>query len=152
MQLDWIGVAFLALIIAISYQAIFRRPPKPSITKRSLTLRIEGIPTEKSSEALKRDLKSIIEQDTKLKDDSVAIVQHFLVPRDHRVACATATIRTSVAAKEVVKRLHQAGSSYPYCFDTVFHGITPLYENHGGADVEYVSSSTSITLRSFDIA
>lgn len=136
MQLNWAEVALLVLVTAISYKAIFRRTPKPLITKRLLTLRIEGIPADTSSEAIDNDFKSIIEQDPRLKDDSVAIIQHFLVPRDLRIACATATIRTSITAKEVVKRLHQAGSSYPYRFDTVFRGITPLYECREGADVE----------------
>jgi hypothetical protein len=101
-----------------------------------LTLRIDEVPTDKSHEALEHDLKSILEQDPGLKEDSIIIIQHFLVARDQTMACATATFCTSISANEVIRKLHLAKTNLPYRFDVKFYGITPLYEGHGGADVK----------------
>lgn len=136
-HLGWVGAAFLVLAIALGYRYTFRHPEKkPVMAKRWLTLRIEGIPTNKLEQAFERDFGSIVEQDPELKHASTAPKQHYLVPRNQKVACATATVYTSIPAKELVKKLHKAGSSFPYRFDLSFSGITPLYEGHGHVDAE----------------
>lgn len=136
-HLSWVGAAFLVLAIALGYRYTFRRPEKkPTIAKRWLSLRIEGIPTNNPKQVFERDFGSIIEQDPELKHASIAPKQHYLVPRNQKVACATVTIYTSIPAKEIVKKLHKAGSSFPYRFDVSFSGITPLYEGQGHVDAE----------------
>ncbi|KAF2176608.1 hypothetical protein K469DRAFT_812982 [Zopfia rhizophila CBS 207.26] len=133
-QLNWSKVFTGALF------TVFGRPPKKaSTTKRPLTLRIEEVPIDKSREDFEHDLKSIVKRDPDLKDDSIVLVQYFLVRRDQRMACATATLLTSIPVNEVIRKLRQAGSSLPYRFDAKFYGITPLYEGHEGADVDVIA-------------
>ncbi|ERF76578.1 hypothetical protein EPUS_05851 [Endocarpon pusillum Z07020] len=143
-QLNWgkhLTGALATLVITICCYALFWRPPKRTVStpKRFLTLRIDEVPIDKSREALEHDLKSVVERDPGLKEDSITIMQHSLVRRDQKMACATATFRTSIPANEVIRKLHQARSSLPYRFDVKFHGITPLYEGRGGTDVDVIA-------------
>jgi hypothetical protein len=107
-----------------------------STPKRLFTLRIGEIPIDKSREAFERDLRSIVDRDPDLKEDSITIMQHLLVRRNQRMACATATFHTSISANEVIRKPSKAGTSFPYRFDIKFYSITPLYEPKEGADVE----------------
>lgn len=129
----------LALAIVICYHILFWHPSKKTKAirpKRPFTLRIEGVQIGKSSNDLRCDLLSIIEGDTILKQDAITVETHSIVPRDQRIACATATFYTSIPKNEMMGRLRKAGTSLPYHFDDNFQGITPLYEARGGADVE----------------
>ncbi len=77
-------------------------------------------------EALKDDLKSMIERNQDLKDGVTMIDHHFLVQRDQNIACATATFHTSISANELVKKLNRARDGHRYHFDVNFQNITPL--------------------------
>ncbi|KAH8707497.1 hypothetical protein GQ44DRAFT_777431 [Phaeosphaeriaceae sp. PMI808] len=146
--------ALVALAIAICCHALFYRPlekmplekkasqiilQSTSTPKKLLTLRIDEVPIHKSREAFECDLRSIIDRDPGLKEDSNTIMQHLLVRRDQKIACATATFHTSIPANEVIRKLREAGIGLPYCFDSNFHGITPLYDAQEGADVDVIA-------------
>jgi hypothetical protein len=134
-QLGW-STAFIGALVALVI-AHFWRPPKTktSTIKRPLTLRIDEVPVNKLPETLECDIKSIVEGDPDLKAASITIERHFLVARDQKIACATATFYTSISADELISKLDRVRASHPYRFDVKFHGITPLYEA-AGADVE----------------
>lgn len=110
---------------------------KQNVTRKaSITLRIKEILIKMSSADLKRDLQSIVDQHPGLKEDCVTITQLTLIQMDQKIACATATFCTSFSAEELIRELKQAKAGFPYRFDVKFHGITPIYEAQGGADVE----------------
>ena len=122
------------IAIVMYYHVPFWRPSKNKKTlqsKRSSTLRIEGVQIDKSSDDLQRDLMSIIEGDPVLKQDAITVETHSIVPRDQKEACATATFHTSISRNEMMKRLCKAGASLPYRFDDNFQGIRPLYQARG---------------------
>ena len=130
--------ALLTLAVAICCHMLVWRPQKkksPQKKKRTLTLRIGEIPTHISRETLQCDLESLVKQDPFSKD-AITVMQVFLVQRNQKTACATATFHTSLPTNEVTEKSHQAATSLPYRFDDKFDGITPLYEASGGADVE----------------
>ncbi|KAL9022998.1 MAG: hypothetical protein Q9196_007438, partial [Gyalolechia fulgens] len=133
------GSLLFALAALLSYHLLFGHPPKKTkaiIPKKPFTLRIEEVQLGKSSNDLRRELLSLIESDSILKQDAITVEIHSIVPRDQRIACATATFHTSIPKSEMMGRLQKAGTSLPYLFDDDFQGITPLYEASGGADVD----------------
>ena len=128
-----------AVATVLCYHVLFWRPSKKTkttISKGPFTVRIEGVQIDKSSNELRCDLISIIEGDPVLKQDAIIVETHSIVPRDQKIACATATFHTSIPRREMMRRLCEAGASLPYRFDDNFQGITPLYEAGEGADVE----------------
>ncbi|KAL8939772.1 MAG: hypothetical protein Q9211_002590 [Gyalolechia sp. 1 TL-2023] len=135
------GSLLFALATLLCYHLLFGRPPKKtkaSIHKRPFTLRIE-VQLGTSSNDLRRDLLSLIESDSILKQDAITVEIHSIVPMDKRIAYATATFHTSIPKSEMMGRLSKARTSLPYLFDDDFQGITPLYEASGGADVDVIA-------------
>ena len=144
---NW-GTVFSILFtagIATCYHVLSLRPSekrKAIKTKKPLTLRIEGIHINKSMDDLQRELTSIIEGDPDLNQDAITVKTHAIVPRDQRIACATATFYTSIPKDEMTRRLRNASASPKasasplYRFDDDFQGVTPLYDAGGDADVE----------------
>lgn len=130
------GSILLSVVVVICCQLLFWRPPEKTKFRRPFTLRIEEVPINKSSNDLQCDLISIITGDSNLKQDAITIEIHSIVPKDQRIAYATATFDTSIPSNEMMKRLRIAGASLPYRFDDKFHGITPLYEASKDVDVE----------------
>jgi hypothetical protein len=135
--------ALVALAVIIYCQSFFWRThkkssPKKGVStpKRFVTLRIEEIPIDTSSAALTDNLRSLVNQHLDLKEDRITIDQPSPIQRNQKIACATATFHTRVPADELIRKLHQAEARPSYRFDVKFHGITPLYEAQGGADVE----------------
>lgn len=106
-----------------------QRPNKP------LTLRILEVPIDTTREQLKVNLESIISSDSGLRD-KVTLRLHSLVRRDRMSSCATVTFHASVSKVDLIKRLRQTSLDYPYKFDLDFYGITPVYEDPSGANVE----------------
>ncbi|KAH8894167.1 hypothetical protein GQ53DRAFT_858785, partial [Thozetella sp. PMI_491] len=113
---------------------LLRDPP----SYKSFSLRITAIPASTTQEELERDLASIIDEDSDLKQSVREIHYHYLVQRDSNLSCATATVSTSLPAKELIKKLSQACRIKSYHFDVDFYGITPLYEDKD-ADVDVIA-------------
>ncbi|KAL6857501.1 hypothetical protein ACO1O0_004937 [Amphichorda felina] len=78
---------------------------------KPLTLRILEVPIDTTREQLKVNLESIISSDS-------------------------VTFHASVSKVDLIKRLRQTSLDYPYKFDLDFYGITPVYEDPSGANVE----------------
>lgn len=132
-----LGSTLVSILIVVSIHMVFYRSPRKKTPRwRKLALRIDQIPTDKPADVFQRDLQSIINGAPDLKECATSIKHHLLVQRNARMACATATFYTSLDGTELVAKLKQAGSRHPYRFDVDFHGMTPLYEDPAGADVE----------------
>ncbi|KAL8992286.1 MAG: hypothetical protein Q9188_007622, partial [Gyalolechia gomerana] len=56
--------------------------PSKKTKERPFTLRIEGVQIGKSSNNLRYDLLSIIEGDTILKQDTITVETHSIIPKD----------------------------------------------------------------------
>jgi hypothetical protein len=91
-------------------------------------MRIEQIPMEKPKEALEGELQRLLEGNLTNEDYTISITQLSIVPRDQRMACATATFNTSIPPNDLLRKLRQANLRLQYEFDLKFYGITPLYE------------------------
>ncbi len=116
-----------------------RRRDEPKKAKeRYLTLRVNGVPLEKTRESLEDDLKSTAIPDPALLKPMITLSHISLVRLNKHSACATATFHTSFPSDELVRRLQAASNErgYPYKFDSGFYGITPLYEHEKDAYVE----------------
>ncbi|KAF9781969.1 hypothetical protein IL306_012090, partial [Fusarium sp. DS 682] len=103
--------------------------------KKSLTLRINDIPADQTDN-LDRNLKSILEEVPDLQGDADTMVRRSLVPHGNDSLCATISIITSLSADDLSAQLRRAGNGYPYNYTCKFEGITPLYEDKNGADVD----------------
>ncbi|EPS29040.1 hypothetical protein PDE_03987 [Penicillium oxalicum 114-2] len=64
---------------------------------------------------------------------------HSLTPRDKRFLCATVSITTPLSGEDLCARLRRTGTCYPYSYTCRFDGITPLYENESGGDVDIIA-------------
>jgi hypothetical protein len=127
------------VILLTAVRARWRQPleaPKP----KSLTFRIDDIPIEHTKE-LVRNLRSVAEHDPVLREAVATIVHHSVAPKYKRFVCATVSITTPLSGQDLCARLHRSGKCYPYSYTCKFDGITPLYVDEKGADVEYVPSS-----------
>lgn len=103
---------------------------------KSLTFRVDGIPVNHADELL-RNLKTLAEQDPDLRGAAATMAQRSLTPRDKLSACATISVTTTLSGGDLCARLQRSGKGYPYSYTCEFGGITPLYEDKNGADVEY---------------
>ncbi|KAH8665485.1 hypothetical protein BGZ61DRAFT_366836 [Ilyonectria robusta] len=108
------------------------------LSKRSLTLRIDDIPAH-HTDNLDRNLKSILEEVPDLRGDADTMVRRSLVSHGNDSLCATISIITSLSADDLSAQLRRAGNGYPYSYTCRFEGITPLYEDKNGADVDIIA-------------
>ncbi|RYP53591.1 hypothetical protein DL768_001455 [Monosporascus sp. mg162] len=128
------------LITAMSRNALFRRAPtQKDKPQRHLTLRIDDVPSDKSREALKNDLRSIATRDSGLQETINTLSRLTLVRRNEHSACATASFRTSIPEDVLLGRLRCAGEGLPYRYDCKFYGITPLYEDETSTKVDVIT-------------
>lgn len=95
----------------------------------------DDIPTDQTDN-LDRNLKSILEEVLDLRGDADTMARHSLVPHGNDSLCATISIITSLSADDLSAQLRRAGNGHPYSYTCKFEGITPLYEDKNGADVE----------------
>ncbi|OQE13144.1 hypothetical protein PENFLA_c053G03067 [Penicillium flavigenum] len=56
-----------------------------------------------------------------------------------RFVYATVYITTPLSGEDLCARLHRSGKCYPYSYTCKFDGITPLYEDEKGADVDVIA-------------
>lgn len=107
---------------------------------RDLTLRVDLVPTGTSSKELESKLKSIMAGDPDFKGQLDDLVVRSIAPRDGTCVCATVTLRTLMPEEQLLARLQHASKAFLYRYDSAFHGVTPLYEDAGGAHCEYAPS------------
>ncbi|KAH6881035.1 hypothetical protein B0T10DRAFT_609236 [Thelonectria olida] len=67
------------------------------------------------------------------------MARHSLVPHGNDSLCATISIITSLSADDLSAQLRRAGNGHPYSYTCKFEGITPLYEDKNGADVDIIA-------------
>ena len=132
-------VATVTIVIMVTALIVrWRQPleaPKPK--PKRLTFRVDNIPINGSNE-LDHNIRCIAEQEPDLQRAVSTMAQHSLTPRDKHSLCATVSITTVLSGEDLCTRLHRAGNCYPYSYTCRFDGITPLYDDRNGADVEYV--------------
>lgn len=141
------ATASVVLLATILHQRSLRprvgdRPAKTSApkTKKRLTLRIDEIPADHTNN-LDRNLKSILGEIRDLQGDPNPMVRRSLVSHGKDSLCATISINTSLSADDLSAQLRQAGQAYPYKYTCKFPGVTPLFEDKNGADIESVLHS-----------
>ncbi|KAH6973907.1 hypothetical protein EDB80DRAFT_595707 [Ilyonectria destructans] len=106
--------------------------------KKSLTLRIDDIPAD-HTDSLDRNLKSILEEVPGLRGDADTIVRRSLVPYSNDSLYATISIIISLSADDLCAQLCRARNGHLYKYTCKFKGITPLYEDKNGADVDIIA-------------
>ncbi|RYP39571.1 hypothetical protein DL767_002119 [Monosporascus sp. MG133] len=132
--------AVVILITVISRNPFFwKAPAQKQTSQRHLTLRIDEVPSDKSREALKNDLRSISTRDSGLEETINTLNRLTLVRRNKHSACATASFRTSIPEDVLLGRLQYASEGLPYKYDCKFYGITPLYEDETSAKVDVIT-------------
>lgn len=134
------ATASVVLLATILHHRSLRQPLKPAETsapktKKSLTLRIDEIPAD-HIDNLDRNLKSILDKILDLQGDANPMVCRSLVSHGKDSLCATISINTSLSADDLSAQLCQAGQAHPYKYTYKFKGVTPLYEDKNGADIE----------------
>ncbi|KAL7770063.1 hypothetical protein ACKLNR_001447 [Fusarium oxysporum f. sp. zingiberi] len=132
-----IATVIVVLLTAILFCKTAKKPLQPP-TIKCLTLRINDIPADKADN-LDHNLKAIIEQDPTLRTVAATPVRRSLAPKDKQSVCATISIRTSLSANELSDRLRRVSNGYPYRYSSKFDGITPLYEDQNGAEVDVIA-------------
>ncbi|KAJ4181106.1 hypothetical protein NW759_017203 [Fusarium solani] len=132
-----VATVLVVLLITILFRQTAKQPLQPP-TIKSLTLRVDDIPADRTDD-LDRNLKAIVEQDPTLRAVAATPVRRSLARKDKHSACATVSIRTSLSADDLSARLRRVGNGYPYRYTCKFDGITPLYEDQNGADVDVVA-------------
>ncbi|KAM5342908.1 hypothetical protein ACJ41O_013874 [Fusarium nematophilum] len=132
-----VATVIVVLLTAILFRKTAKQPLQPP-TIKCLTLRIDDIPADQTDD-LNRNLKAIIEQDPILRAVAATPVRRSLAPKDKHSVCATISIRTSLAADDLSARLRRVGNGYPYRYTSKFDGITPLYEDQNGAEVDVIA-------------
>lgn len=103
---------------------------------RDLALRVDLISPGASSEDLENDLKSIIAGSPGLQGQVDGLSVCSITPRDRTCLCASVTIRTQLPEGRLLAYLQQASQAKSYRYDCTFYGITPLYQDKGGAHYE----------------
>lgn len=147
-----IRASVVALLAAYIYQWFWgahfskrQRPGSNSDTRhqrrfRDLTFRVDLVPTGTSSKELESKLKTIIAGNPDLQGQLDGLVVRSITPRDRTCVCATVTVKTLLPEEKLLALLQHASKAYPYRYDCAFYGITPLYEDAGGAQCEYALS------------
>ncbi|KAJ6058350.1 uncharacterized protein N7446_007933 [Penicillium canescens] len=115
-----------------------RRQPLEAPKPKSLTFRIDDIPIDHTKE-LVRNIRSVAKHDPVLRGAAATIVHHSVAPKDKRFICATVSITTPLSGEDLCARLHRSGKCYPYSYTCKFDGITPLYEDEKGADIDVIA-------------
>ncbi|KAJ6102456.1 hypothetical protein N7486_004883 [Penicillium sp. IBT 16267x] len=131
-------VVTASIVIVITALLVRRRQPLESSKPKRLTFRVDNIPINETKE-LEHNIKSFAKQDPDLQRAVATIVCHRLTPRDKRFVCATVSITTSLSGEDLCARLRRTSKSYLYSFTCRFDGITPLYEDESGADVDIIA-------------
>ncbi|PCD23153.1 hypothetical protein AU210_014676 [Fusarium oxysporum f. sp. radicis-cucumerinum] len=137
------ATASVVLLATILHHRSLRQPLKPAETsapktKKSLTLRIDEIPAD-HIDNLDRNLKSILDKILDLQGDANPMVCRSLVSHGKDSLCATISINTSLSADDLSAQLCQAGQAHPYKYTYKFKGVTPLYEDKNGADIDIIA-------------
>lgn len=127
-----------------------RRQPLEAPKPKNLTFHIDDIPID-DTEKLVDNILSVVEQDPDLQEAVATMVHRSSAPMGKHFVCATFSITTPLSGDDLCTHLRQSGKAYPYKYTCKFYGLTPLYDNGNGADVEYVllvfqSSTTSLAL------
>ncbi|PMB67555.1 Ankyrin repeat domain-containing protein 50 [Beauveria bassiana] len=107
-------------------------------TKKSLTLRIDEIPADHANN-LNRNLKSILGKIQDLRGETNSMVCRSLVSYGKDYLCATISINTSLFADDLSAQLCHAGQAHPYKYTCKFQGVTPLFEDKNGADIDVIA-------------
>jgi hypothetical protein len=106
--------------------------------KRSVVLRAQEIPIQRTRDDVRKDLGEIAATDPTLKEVVSTLSHLTLVAMDNHWACATMSFDTTLSDPELVERFSRASATLPwrYKFDSTFYGVTPLYEDANGAQIE----------------
>jgi hypothetical protein len=99
---------------------------------KTLTLRIQGIPTNVTHNELLNELENLSNDTEASGIGDSNVFQLSLVRKDRRGACATVTFRSLPRPLEAVER--KSRIVHRYAYDVKFLGITPVYEGHGHRD------------------
>ncbi|KAH7008807.1 hypothetical protein EDB80DRAFT_576244 [Ilyonectria destructans] len=88
-----------------------------------------------------QDVKSIGDKDSNLKSSVDTVFKRSFEPHGKTHYTATVTMATRIPRSDLCKRLREVTKSLnlPYEYSHEFHGITPLYDNRKGADVDVVA-------------
>ncbi|KAF9772370.1 hypothetical protein IL306_009926 [Fusarium sp. DS 682] len=137
------ATASVVLLATILHHRSLRQPLKPAETsapktKKSLTLRIDEIPAD-HIDNLDRNLKSILGKILDLRGDAKPMACRSLVSHGKDSLCATISINTLLSADDLSAQLYQAGQAHPYKYTCKFKGVTPLYEDKNGADIDIIA-------------
>ncbi|KAF5675926.1 ankyrin repeat-containing protein [Fusarium denticulatum] len=151
------ATASIVLLATILHQRSLRQPLMPPATqtltrrvddtptetlapktKKSLTLCINEIPAD-HIEKLDRNLESILGKILDPRGDANPMVRRSLVSHGKDSLCATVSIKTSLSADDLSAQLCQAGQAHPYKYTCKFTGVTPLYEDKNGADIDIIA-------------
>ncbi|XWW97902.1 hypothetical protein V2A60_005898 [Cordyceps javanica] len=126
--------------LAAQTRRVGDRPAETSApkTKKKLTLRIDEIPAD-HTDKLDRSLKSILGEIRDLQGDPNPMIRRSLVSYGKDFLCATVSINTSLSADDLSAQLRQAGQPYPYKYTCKFPGVTPLFEDKNGADIDIIA-------------
>ncbi|KAK2026075.1 ankyrin repeat-containing protein, partial [Colletotrichum zoysiae] len=124
--------------VALSRQTLQSLLSSPPPRPKSLTFRVDDIPSDHSDDFVRR-IRSILEQDPVLREVAASVALRSLVPRDEITSCATVSVVTHLSGDSLCMRLTQAGRAHPYSYSCNFEGLTPLYEAEGGADVDIIA-------------
>ncbi|KAF9879711.1 hypothetical protein CkaCkLH20_02522 [Colletotrichum karsti] len=144
------SIAALALVITIvaavlSYLQLSRQAPpiepKPRRERKSIVVRIQEIPIEKSKEGLQNDLMSLASKDPELETTVKGVERLTFARVNKHDARATAIFPTTLPQSELLRRLKEASyeSSMSYEFDCDFYGITPLTDADGDNAVDIIA-------------
>ncbi|WYZ38338.1 hypothetical protein EsH8_III_000252 [Colletotrichum jinshuiense] len=140
----FLGLAIAVVILLVS-PTVGRRPAPsaPTAAKtlkhpKSLTFRIDDIPVS-HVDKLDRNIQSIAELDSVLRDAAASFVRRSMAPKDSSFVCATFSATTHLSGNELCAQLLRAGTNYPYSYSCDFDGITPLFEDSNGAAVDIIA-------------
>ncbi|KAJ5894279.1 hypothetical protein N7495_005970 [Penicillium taxi] len=131
-------VITMSIVIVVTALLVRRRQPLEGPKPKRLTFRVDNIPID-DTKKLEQNIKAFAEQDPDLRSAVTTIICHRLTPRDKCFVCATVSITTSLSGEVLCARLDRISKGYQYIFTCRFDGITPLYEDESGADVDIIA-------------
>lgn len=124
--------------------------PLPLSPQKKITIQVRMVRTADFKELI-QDVKSIGDKDSNLKSSVDTVFKRSFEPHGKTHYTATVTMATRIPRSDLCKRLREVTKSlnlpyeYSHEYSHEFHGITPLYDNRGGADVELAPQSSSTT-------
>ncbi|KAH7016248.1 ankyrin repeat-containing protein, partial [Microdochium trichocladiopsis] len=131
-------VCATVIVVLVTATLIRRCSRQASEAPKSLTLRIDGIPTDHADE-LFTNLRSIAERSPVLRAAAATMALRSLAQHGKDSVCATISTTTSLSGDDLSAQLRRAGNSHPYRYTCKFEGITPLYEDKNGADADIIA-------------